>query len=88
MENWYVYMAECADATFYIGTTNNVEKRLEKHNKGKGAKYTKGRTPLTLKYVQKFVSRAEACKNEYQLKQLSKTEKIKLARLFQDEKIN
>ncbi|MEO6883848.1 MAG: GIY-YIG nuclease family protein [Bacteroidia bacterium] len=87
-EIWYVYMAECADSTFYIGTSNNVAKRIEKHNQGKGAKYTKGRAPLELKYVQAYASREEACQQEYQLKRLSKGEKIKLAYLFQHEKIN
>ena len=46
--NWGVYLLECADGTYYCGATNNIQKRLEAHNKGKGAKYTRGRLPVTL----------------------------------------
>ena len=78
MEQWFVYIVECSDKTFYVGTTNNVELRIEKHNTGKGAKYTKGRGPVTLKYVLECETHSEACKKEYELKQYSRVEKIKL----------
>jgi putative endonuclease len=76
MENWFTYILECSDKTFYIGTTNDIEKRLAKHNAGKGAKYTRGRTPVKIRYTCSFDSRAEACKYEYELKQYSKKEKM------------
>jgi len=84
MEEWYVYIIECSDKTFYVGTTNNLEKRIAKHNAGKGAKYTRGRTPVKIQYNRSFESRSDACKHEYQLKQYTRAEKlnvIKAARI-------
>lgn len=73
---WYVYILECSDQTLYTGITNNLEKRISKHNEGKGAKYTRGRGPVTL--VRSFTcsSKSEALKLEYKIKQLSKEEKL------------
>lgn len=75
-QNWYVYIIKCADGTLYTGITNNLEKRIKQHNEGKGAKYTKGRGPVTL--VKSFTcnSKGEALKLEYHIKQLSKEEKL------------
>jgi putative endonuclease len=78
MEVWYTYIVECSDNTLYVGTTNDIEKRLLKHNTGKGAKYTKGRGPVKIRYSEVFESRAEACKQEYKLKQYSREEKLEL----------
>jgi putative endonuclease len=75
MEEWYVYIVECSDTTFYIGTTNDIKKRIAKHNAGKGAKYTRGRGPVKIRYARSFESRSEACKHEYQLKRYSRDEK-------------
>jgi putative endonuclease len=79
-------MIECCDKTFYIGTTNNVKKRIEQHNKNKGAKYTRGRTPVEVKFTLEFKSRSEACKEECRLKQYSKIEKLKLIDCLKNEK--
>ena len=78
MEEWYVYILECSDMTYYVGTTNDLEKRIAKHNSGKGAKYTKGRAPVKMFYSKEFESRSEACKHEYLLKQFSRQEKLDL----------
>lgn len=79
MENgFYTYLLQCSDLTFYIGWTTNIEKRLIKHNKGKGAKYTKGRIPVLLKQYWVHFSKSEAMKHEYELKQLTRTQKEKL----------
>jgi putative endonuclease len=78
MEEWYVYILECSDKTFYVGTTNNLDKRVEKHNSGKGAKYTRGRTPVKISYSEVFQSRSEACKQEYIWKKLSRQGKLDL----------
>ncbi len=75
MEEWYVYIVECSDKTFYVGTTNDIKKRIAKHNAGKGAKYTRGRGPVKIRYTRSFESRSEACKHEYQLKRYSRDEK-------------
>ena len=74
----YTYIVECSDGTLYTGWTNNLEKRLEAHNAGKGAKYTKTRRPVKLVYQEQFETREEAMSREYHIKQLSRKEKMKL----------
>ena len=76
--SWAVYILRCADGTLYTGIAPDVEKRVQKHNEGKGAKYTRGRTPVELVYREEHPSRAEASKREYQIKQLSRAEKLEL----------
>lgn len=76
--SWNVYILRCADGTLYTGIAPDVEKRLQKHNEGKGAKYTRGRTPVELVYQEPYPNRAEASKREYQIKQLSRAEKLDL----------
>lgn len=73
----YFYVLECHDATYYAGYTNNLERRVEVHNQGKGAKYTRGRTPVELVYYETFDSKTEAMQAEYRFKQLSRKEKKK-----------
>ena len=74
----YTYIVECSDGTLYTGWTNNLEKRLEDHNAGKGAKYTKTRRPVKLVYQEQFETKEEAMSREYHIKQLSRKEKMKL----------
>ena len=50
----YTYIVECSDGSLYTGYTNNLKKRIKAHNDKKGAKYTRGRTPVTLKYYEEF----------------------------------
>jgi putative endonuclease len=76
VEEWFVYILECADNTLYVGTTNDIEKRVIKHNTGKGAKYTRGRGPVKVIYSRSFESRAEACAEEYRLKRYSRNDKL------------
>jgi putative endonuclease len=78
---YYVYIVECSDGTFYTGYTNNIENRVNKHNSGKGAKYTKTRLPVKLVYKEKFCTKSEALKREYFIKQLTRKEKEKLMKL-------
>lgn len=77
MENnlHYFYVLECRDGSYYAGYTNNLEKRISKHNEGKGAKYTRGRTPVSLLYAQEFPLKGEALKAEIQFKKLSRKQK-------------
>jgi putative endonuclease len=75
---WKVYIIECSDLTYYTGITNNVEKRIDKHNKKKGAKYTKTRTPVKLVYQQSFETKSLAAKEEWRIKQLTRNQKILL----------
>lgn len=72
----YVYIVKCKDGTLYTGWTTNIEKRLEKHNKGLGAKYTRTRYPVVLKYFEEFVTKEEALKRECYIKQLSRAKKL------------
>ena len=76
----YVYILKCADDTFYTGWTNDLTRRMEAHNQGRGAKYTKARRPVTLIYYETFETKEEAMKREYAIKRLSRKEKEELIR--------
>jgi putative endonuclease len=75
---WKVYIIECSDLTYYTGISNDVEKRIDTHNKKKGAKYTKTRTPVKLVYQQSFETKSLAAKEEWRIKQLTRNQKILL----------
>lgn len=68
-------MLKCCDGTYYTGYTNNLEKRLKVHQMGKGAKYTRGRTPVELIYSQDFETKTDAMQEEYRIKQLTRDQK-------------
>ena len=74
----YTYIVKCSDETFYTGWTNDLEKRIEMHNSGKGAKYTKARMPVELVYYEAFDTKEEAMSREWHIKRLSRSEKQKL----------
>ena len=74
----YTYIVKCSDETFYTGWTNDLEKRIEMHNSGKGAKYTKARLPVELVYYEAFDTKEEAMSREWHIKSLSRSEKQKL----------
>ena len=74
----YVYIVECSDETFYTGWTNNLEKRIDMHSKGTGAKYTKGRGPVKLIYYEEFEDKKDAMKREYEIKKLTRERKMLL----------
>ena len=71
----YAYIVECADGTYYCGYTNDLEKRIETHNRGTGAKYTKPRLPVVLVYFEEFETKEEAMSREWHLKQLTHAQK-------------
>lgn len=77
---FYIYILSCSDGTLYTGYTDDVEKRLEKHNgvQPGGSKYTRSRRPVTLCYCEKFESKSEAMKREAEIKKMSREEKINL----------
>jgi putative endonuclease len=75
---YYVYILSCSDGTLYTGSTNDLEKRLETHNTGKCAKYTRGRLPVVLKYSETFATKIEALKREAEIKRLSRNKKLSL----------
>jgi putative endonuclease len=79
MENAaYTYMVECSDGSLYTGWTNCLEQRMQSHNQGKGAKYTRSRLPVRLVYYEVFATKQEAMKREYAVKQLTRQDKLKL----------
>ncbi|NFG61781.1 MULTISPECIES: GIY-YIG nuclease family protein [unclassified Clostridium] len=74
----YVYILECSDNTLYTGWTNDLEKRIKMHSSGKGAKYTRGRTPVKLLYYEIFEDKKEAMRREYKIKRLTRLQKQEL----------
>jgi len=72
---YYVYIVECKDGSLYTGWTMDIETRLAKHNQGKGAKYTRARFPVVLRYSEVLGSKSEAMRREYAIKRMSREEK-------------
>lgn len=75
---YYVYILRCSDNTLYTGYTNDLENRINLHNKGVASKYTRSRRPVYLKYYEKHKTKNSALKRECEIKKLSRIEKIKL----------
>ena len=73
-----VYILRCSDDTLYTGWTNDINRRLAAHNEGRGAKYTRGRRPVTLAYLEEFATKEEAMSREARIKKLSRAQKILL----------
>jgi putative endonuclease len=82
----HVYVLECADDTLYTGYTTDVERRVAEHDAGEGAKYTRGRTPVTLVHVETFETRSAAMSREAEVKALSRAEKAALVGLASDDR--
>ncbi len=72
------YILKCADNTLYTGWTTDLQKRLNAHNQGKGAKYTRSRRPVTLVYHEIFETKEEAMRREAAIKKLSRPQKERL----------
>ena len=78
-EAWYVYILQCSDDTLYTGITNDLDKRVSQHNHGAtAAKYTRARRPVQLVYAEQVADKRQAAKREYEIKQLTRTEKLAL----------
>lgn len=77
-KRWFVYILRCCDGTLYTGMTDDVERRVEVHNSGKGAKYTRGRTPVEAVYREECESYSAALKREYAIKRLTRQQKMKM----------
>jgi len=78
MSDWFIYIVECRDSTYYTGMSNDLSKRIATHNSGKGAAYTRGRGPVQLIYSEKFNSKSEALKREIVIKKLTRQAKKQL----------
>ncbi|MCG8430508.1 MAG: GIY-YIG nuclease family protein [Candidatus Omnitrophica bacterium] len=68
---WYVYILRCRDGSLYTGISTDVDKRILRHNQGKGSQYTRSRRPVTLLYTEPYVLKSDALKREVQIKRLS-----------------
>ena len=82
----FVYMLRCKDDSLYTGWTNDLQHRLAMHSAGKGAKYTRGRGPLTLVYSEELLDREAAMKREWEIKALTRAEKLALCAAWQQNK--
>ena len=76
---WHLYIAECADGSYYTGITKDVEKRIETHNTGKGSKYTATHAPVKLLFQEPQADYSAALRREYQIKRLPKKRKVRFA---------
>jgi len=77
----FVYLLRCRDGSLYCGWTDDLERRVTKHNAGKGARYTRSRKPVRLVWSEELADRSAALKRELAIKRLSRTQKLALAGL-------
>ena len=75
---YFTYILRCGDGTFYTGWTDDIDKRLEAHNKGVGSRYTRGRLPVELTHKEEFASKSEAMRRERTVKKMSRAVKQRL----------
>jgi putative endonuclease len=87
MKDYFVYIVECADGTYYTGITTDIERRVLEHNHSfKAAKYTRSRRPVRLVYSVIIGTRSEASKEEYRIKKLNRKNKIDLININKNTK--
>ncbi len=79
---WFVYMVECSDGSLYTGITNNLERRVQQHNDGTAARYTRSRRPVRIRYHERCESRSAALMRECAVRLLSPKEKWELVAAF------
>ena len=75
-KDWFVYILECCDGSYYTGVTNDIDKRMKTHCSGKGSKYVAKKGFKQLLRTMECKDKSEACKIEYQIKQLPRSEKL------------
>ena len=85
---WYCYLVRCRDGSLYTGITTDLNRRIDAHNEGKGAKYTRNRQPVQLVYQEHSISRSDASKREHALKSLKKAQKERLIDIYQIKESN
>jgi len=78
MSKHYVYVLECDDGSLYTGYTTDPDRRIQEHNDGVGAKYTRGRTPVEMVHLEEYETQSEAMSREYEIKQFSRRKKDEL----------
>lgn len=77
-KQWKVYILRCGDGSLYTGVSTDVDARLEAHRSGRGAKYTRSRLPLELVYTEECPDKVTAFQREWQIKHLTREEKLKM----------
>jgi putative endonuclease len=80
MPKYFTYIAECADGSLYTGYCRNIEEREKAHNEGNGTKYTSGRKPVKIVYIEEYDSKGEAMSREIQIKKYTREKKMNLIR--------
>lgn len=78
----WAYLVRCNDGSLYAGWAADIEKRVETHNSGKGAKYTRSRLPVTLAWAQEYATKSEAMVQEAALKKMTKAAKEALVQQY------
>jgi putative endonuclease len=81
---WHVYIIKCSDGSLYTGITTDIKRRIEEHDSGKGAKYTKGRAPVNLVHKENHSSRSKALKREAEIKSWPRYKKSTLIKKYHD----
>lgn len=79
---YYTYIVRCCDQSLYTGITNNLNKRLDLHNRGKASRYTRTRLPVNFVYVENCESKSIALKREYEIKKMTKKNKEELVKEY------
>lgn len=77
---WCVYMLRCADGSLYTGISTDIKRRLAEHNAGRGAKFTRGRIPVSLVYEERCGGQGQALRREAAIRRLKRTQKLALSR--------
>lgn len=83
-KEWKLYILECKDGSLYTGVTDDLPRRLTAHRAGKGAKYTRGRSPLILRYTECCGDRSAALRREIQVKNLTRQQKLQLCNAWSE----
>lgn len=78
---WFVYILQCVDGSLYTGYSNDLRQRLKDHQNGKGGHYTRSHKPSKIIYKEKFVTKTQALKREYEIKKWSREKKMKILNL-------
>lgn len=87
-KEWTVYILECGDGTLYTGITDDLPRRLKAHQAGKGAKYTRGRGLLILRYRETLPDKSAALRRELAIKRLRKSEKLAMIHEYRGEMLS
>lgn len=75
---WFVYILECSDKTYYTGITKNISNRIQQHNAGKGAKYTRSRIPVRLVWYSECLDKSMALQTEHAIKSMKRLSKERM----------